>query len=157
MLLPQFHAKTNICQHKTTEANTSNIKECVHFSLANRPRTLLFMRLGSDTYTIIVATNEPQTNLWRRWAMAQRNLRIEDDLKRQIETVRRTRGYRSSSAFMIEAIEEKLGRIEAAESMSEAEQRLTTDLSRITRHVNGIHNSVQALYALTDTLTKYIA
>src|SRR5713101_500739 len=37
MLLPQFHAKTNICQHKTTEANTSNIKECVHFSLANRP------------------------------------------------------------------------------------------------------------------------
>ena len=89
--------------------------------------------------------------------MAQRNLRIEDDLKRQIETVRRARGYRSSSAFMIQAIEEKLGRIEAAESMSEAEQRLTTDLSRITRHVNGIHNSVQALYALTDTLTKYIA
>ncbi len=40
--------------------------------------------------------------------MAQRNLRIEDDLKRQIETVSRTRGYRSSSAFMIEAIEEKL-------------------------------------------------
>src|SRR5260370_3147865 len=88
--------------------------------------------------------------------MAQRNLRIEDDLKRQIETVRRTRGYRSSSAFMIEAIEEKLGRIEAAESMSEAEQRLTMDLSRITRHVNGIHNSVQALYALPDTLTKYL-
>ncbi len=89
--------------------------------------------------------------------MAQRNLRIEDDLKRQIETVSRTRGYRSSSAFMIEAIEEKLGRIEATASMSEAEQRLTTDLSRITRHVNGIHNSVQALYALMDTLTKYIA
>jgi hypothetical protein len=89
--------------------------------------------------------------------MAQRNLRIEDELKRQIETVSRSRGYRSSSAFMIEAIEEKLGRIEAAESMSEAERRLTTDLSRVTRHVNGIHNSVQALYALTDTLTKYIA
>ncbi len=69
--------------------------------------------------------------------MAQRNLRIEDDLKRQIETVSRTRGYRSSSAFMIEAIEEKLGRIEATASMSEAEKRLTTDLSRITRHVNG--------------------
>lgn len=29
--------------------------------------------------------------------MAQRNLRIEDELKRQIETVSRTRGYRSSS------------------------------------------------------------
>src|SRR5713101_7051509 len=85
---------------KPTFVNTRQQKPTlprVHFSLANRPRTLLFMRLGSDTYTIIVATNEPQTNLWRRWAMAQRNLRIEDDLKRQIETVRRARGYRSSS------------------------------------------------------------
>ena len=88
--------------------------------------------------------------------MAQRNLRLQDDLKRQVEEIARAREYRSSSAFMVEAIEEKLGRIKAAESASEAETQITAEFNRIRRDTRAIHTSVQALYALTDTLTKYV-
>ena len=88
--------------------------------------------------------------------MAQRNLRLQDDLKRQVEEIARARGYRSSSAFMVEAIEEKLGRIKAAELTSAAELQITTSFNRIRRDIQAIHTSVQALYALTDTLTKYV-
>jgi Arc/MetJ-type ribon-helix-helix transcriptional regulator len=89
--------------------------------------------------------------------MAQRNLRLRDDLKHQIEATARSRGYRSSSAFIIEALEEKLGRREAIESTSEAEARIAADFRRIMRDVRSIHTSVHALYALTDALTKYVA
>ena len=88
--------------------------------------------------------------------MAQRNLRLQDDLKRQVEETVRARGYRSSSAFMVEAIGEKLGRMKAAESTSEAEVQIAANFSRIRRDIQAIHTSVQALYALTDTLTKYV-
>ena len=90
--------------------------------------------------------------------MAQRNLRLQDDLKRQVEEITRARGYRSSSAFMVEAIEEKLSRIKAAESKSESESepQITVNFNRIRRDIQAIHTSVQALYALTDTLTKYV-
>ena len=88
--------------------------------------------------------------------MAQRNLRLQDDLKRQVEEIARARGYRSSSAFMVEAIEEKLGRIKVAESASEAETKITAEFNRIRRDIQAIHTSLQALYALTDTLTKYV-
>ena len=88
--------------------------------------------------------------------MAQRNLRLQDDLKRQVEQAARARGYRSSSAFMVEAIEEKLGRIKAAELVSDAATQITAEFNRIRRDIQAIHTSVQALYALTDTLTKYV-
>ncbi len=57
---------------------------------------------------------------------------------------------------MVEAIEEKLGRIKAAESKSEAEVQIAANFNRIRRDIRVIHTSVQALYALTDTLTKYV-
>ena len=88
--------------------------------------------------------------------MAQRNLRLQDDLKRQVEQAARARRYRSSSAFMVEAIEEKLGRMKAAESTSEAEVQIAANFSRIRRDIQAIYTSVQAHYALTDTLTKYV-
>ena len=88
--------------------------------------------------------------------MAQRNLRLQDDLKRQVEEIALARGYRPSSAFMVEAIEEKLGRTKAAESASEAKTQITAEFNRIRRDIRAIHTSVQALYALTDTLTKYV-
>ena len=88
--------------------------------------------------------------------MAQRNLRLQDDLKRQVEETARARGYRSTSAFMVEAIVEKLGRIKATDSTSEAEVQIAAHFNRIRRDIQAIHTSVQALYALTDTLTKYV-
>ena len=88
--------------------------------------------------------------------MVQRNLRLRDDLKRQVEEIARARGYRSSSAFMVEAIEEKLGRMKEAKSTSEASLQITTSFNRIRRDIQAIQTSVQALYALTDTLTKYV-
>lgn len=92
----------------------------------------------------------------RKTGMAQRSLRLHKDLKRRIEDVARERGYRSSSAFMVEAIEEKLRRIESVDSMSEAEARIAASFDQILREVRSLHTSTQAQFALTDALTKYV-
>jgi predicted DNA-binding protein len=88
--------------------------------------------------------------------MAQRSLRLRAELKQQVGNVATERGYRSSSAFMVEAIEEKLYRIESVESMSEAEARIAATFNRILREVRSLHTSMQAQFALTDALTKYV-
>jgi predicted DNA-binding protein len=88
--------------------------------------------------------------------MAQRSLRLREELKQQVSNVATERGYRSSSAFMVEAIEEKLHRIESVESMSDAEARIAATFDRILREVRSLHTSMQAQFALTDALTKYV-
>jgi len=92
----------------------------------------------------------------RKTSMAQRSLRLQEKLKGQVEEVSATRGYRSSSAFMVEAIEEKLRRIESVDSMSEAESRIAATFDQILREVRSLHTSMQAQFALTDALTKYV-
>ena len=88
--------------------------------------------------------------------MAQRNLRLKDSVKQRIDLVARERGYRSTSAFMVQAIEEKLNRLEAVDSMSEAEARIAASFDQIMREVRSLHTSMQAQFALTDALTKYV-
>lgn len=88
--------------------------------------------------------------------MAQRNLRLKDGLKQRIDEIASERGYRSSSAFMVQAIEEKLQRLEAVDSMSEAEARIAATFDQIMREVRSLHTSMQAQFALTDALTKYV-
>ncbi len=88
--------------------------------------------------------------------MAQRSLRLQESLKHQVKEVADARGYRSSSAFMVEAIEEKLRRIESVDSMSEAEARIAASFDQILREVRSLHTSMQAQFALTDALTKYV-
>ena len=67
--------------------------------------------------------------------MAQRNLRLQDDLKRQVEEIARARKYRSTSAFMVQALEEKLGRMKTAEPLSEAEPQIAANFKRIRRDI----------------------
>jgi predicted transcriptional regulator len=88
--------------------------------------------------------------------MAQRNLRLKDNVKQRIDLVASERGYRSTSAFMVQAIEEKLQRLEAVDSMSEAEARIAASFDQIMREVRSLHTSMQAQFALTDALTKYL-
>ena len=88
--------------------------------------------------------------------MAQRNLRLKDSVKQRIDLVASERGYRSTSAFMVQAIEEKLQRLEAVDSMSEAEARIAASFDQIMREVRSLHTSMQAQFALTDALTKYV-
>ena len=88
--------------------------------------------------------------------MAQRNLRLKDSVKQRIDLVASERGYRSTSAFMVQAIEEKLNRLEAVDSMSEAEARIAASFDQIMREVRSLHTSMQAQFALTDALTKYV-
>ncbi len=86
--------------------------------------------------------------------MLLRGLRLSDDLKTRLEQAQKLRGYRSVNGFILEAIEEKLQRTDAVESVSESEARIAADFSRIVREVRSVHNTQQAQYALLDALTK---
>ena len=90
-------------------------------------------------------------------SMPLRGLRLSEDLKTRLGEVQKLRGYRSVNAFILEAIEEKLQRTDAVESVSESEARIAADFSRIVREVRSVHNTQQAQYALLDALTKYVS
>jgi predicted DNA-binding protein len=89
--------------------------------------------------------------------MAYRGLRLPDNVKERLEQAQKVRGYSSANAFIVEAIEEKLQRMDAVESVSESEARIAADFSRIMREVRSVHTTQQAQYALLDALTKYVS
>src|SRR5712691_6099708 len=89
--------------------------------------------------------------------MPLRGLRLSDDLKTRLEHAQKLRRYRSVNAFILEAVEEKLQRADAVESVSESEALIAGDFSRIVREVRSVHNTQQAQYALLDALTKYVS
>ena len=89
--------------------------------------------------------------------MALRGLRFPDDLKMRVEQVKKLRGFRSVNAFILEAIEEKLQRTDAVESVSESEARIAADFRRIMRELRSAHTTQQAQYALLDAVAKYVS
>ncbi len=89
--------------------------------------------------------------------MAYRGLRLPDGVKERLEQAQKERGYSSANAFIVEAIEEKLQRKDAVESVSESEARIAADFSRIMREVRSVHTTQQAQYALLDALAKYVS
>jgi hypothetical protein len=89
--------------------------------------------------------------------MALRGLRFPDDLKARVEQVKKLRGFRSVNAFILEAIEEKLQRTDAVESVSESEARIASDFRRIMRELRSVHTTQQAQYALLDAVAKYVS
>src|SRR5882762_3582192 len=95
-------------------------------------------------------------NLRRILAMPRRSLRVPETLDQTVSEVARQRGYRSWSAFVVEAIQEKSRRLEAIDSMSETEARIAGSFNQIMREVRSLHTSMQAQFALTDALTKYV-
>jgi Arc/MetJ-type ribon-helix-helix transcriptional regulator len=88
--------------------------------------------------------------------MPRRSLRLAENLDRRVNELVQQRGYRSWSAFVVEAIREKSGRVEALDSMTEAEVRLAASFGQIMREMRSLHTSMQAQFALTDALTKYL-
>jgi hypothetical protein len=88
--------------------------------------------------------------------MPRRSLRVPETLDQTVSEVARQRGYRSWSAFVVEAIQEKSRRLEAIDSMSETEARIAGSFNQIMREVRSLHTSMQAQFALTDALTKYV-
>jgi metal-responsive CopG/Arc/MetJ family transcriptional regulator len=88
--------------------------------------------------------------------MPRRSLRVPETLDRTVSEVARQRGYRSWSAFVVEAMQEKSRRLEATDSMSETEARIAANFNQIMSEVRSLHTSMQAQFALTDALTKYV-
>jgi len=84
------------------------------------------------------------------------SIRLHETLKTKVEEISTARGYRSCSAFMVEAIEEKLRRDEALNSVTEAEERIAASFNEIHRELRSLHNAVQGQFALTDALAKYL-
>lgn len=84
------------------------------------------------------------------------SIRLQEALKKKVEEISTERGYRSCSAFMVEAIEEKLRRDEALDSVSEAEERIAASFSEIYRQLQSLHTAAQGQFALTDALAKYL-
>ena len=89
--------------------------------------------------------------------MAYRGLRLPDDVKERLEQAQKERGYSSTNALILEALEEKLQRRDAAESVSESEARIAADFSRIMRELRSVHTTQQAQYALLDAVAKYVS
>src|SRR6266567_5530508 len=79
--------------------------------------------------------------------MLLRGLRLSDDLKTRLEQAQKLRGYRSVNAFILEAIEEKLQRTDAVETVSESEARIAADFSQIVREVRSVHNTAGSVRA----------
>ena len=84
------------------------------------------------------------------------SIRLQEALKKKVEEISTERGYRSCSAFMVEAIEEKLRRDESLDSVSAAEERIAASFSEIYRQLQSLHTAVQGQFALTDALAKYL-
>ena len=88
--------------------------------------------------------------------MSRRSLRLSEALDGEVNELVRRQGYRSWSAFVVEAIREKSLRADVLESVTEAETRIAASFAQIMGEIQSLHASMQAQFALTDALSKYL-
>jgi Arc/MetJ-type ribon-helix-helix transcriptional regulator len=88
--------------------------------------------------------------------MLRRSLRLSEALDRKVNELVQRQGYRSWSAFVVEAIREKSLRADVLESMTEAEARIAASFEQIMEEIRSLDASMQAHFALTDALSKYL-
>lgn len=88
--------------------------------------------------------------------MSRRSLRLSEALDRKVNELVDRQGYKSWSAFVVEAIREKTLRADVLESMTEAETRIAASFEQIMGEMRSLHASMQAQFALTDALSKYL-
>ena len=88
--------------------------------------------------------------------MSRRSLRLSEALDRKVSELVDRQGYKSWSAFVVEAIREKSLRTDVLESMTEAETRIAASFEQIMGEVRSLHASIEAQFALTDALSKYL-
>jgi Arc/MetJ-type ribon-helix-helix transcriptional regulator len=88
--------------------------------------------------------------------MSRRSLRLSEALDGRVNELVDRQGYKSWSAFVVEAIREKSLRADVLESMTEAETRIAASFEQIMGEMRSLHASMQAQFALTDALSKYL-
>lgn len=88
--------------------------------------------------------------------MAQRNLRLTDDLTRRINEAVTERGFNSAAAFIRIAIQNELERAETQRRIEALEERVAATLARLADDVRKLANGQQAAIALIDSLSKVI-
>src|SRR5262245_36521449 len=86
--------------------------------------------------------------------MAQRTVRLPEELARQLDETATQRGFRSASALIRHAIRNELRHDEP--SVHQAEERIAASLDRIVRELRSLHTAQVATFALADTLAKLI-
>lgn len=88
--------------------------------------------------------------------MAQRNLRLTDDLTSRINEAVRERGFNSAAAFIRIAIQNELERAETQRRIEALEERVAATLARLADDIRKLANGQQAAIALIDSLSKVI-
>jgi Arc/MetJ-type ribon-helix-helix transcriptional regulator len=88
--------------------------------------------------------------------MAQRNLRLTDDLTNRINVAVAERGFSSAAAFIRAAIQNELDRAAAERRIEALEERIAATLARLADDVRKVANGQQAAIALIDSLSKVI-
>ena len=86
--------------------------------------------------------------------MAERNLRLPDEMARRIADATQARGFASSAAFIREAIEHELVQTGATASLNDAEERVAATMEYLAKEVRRVHSAVQAHFAFSDALAK---
>ncbi len=86
--------------------------------------------------------------------MAERNLRLPDDMAKRIADAAQARGFTSSAAFIREAIEHELVQTDIATSRNDAEERVAATIEHLAKEVRRVHTAVQAHFAFSDALAK---
>jgi Arc/MetJ-type ribon-helix-helix transcriptional regulator len=88
--------------------------------------------------------------------MAERGLRLTEELQKRISAAVEERGLNSAAAFIRLAIQNELERAESQRKVEALEERLAATLTRVSDEVRKLVNGQQAVIALIDSLSKVI-
>ena len=84
--------------------------------------------------------------------MPQRSIRFSERVSKEVDTISRTRGFASATAFIRYAVEQELS--ERQEGLMGAEERIAATLNQVRKDVFRVARAQQALFAYLDTLAK---
>ncbi len=84
--------------------------------------------------------------------MPQRSIRFSDRVLKEVDTVTRTRGFASQTAFIRHAVQQELS--DRQEGLTGAEERIAATLTQVRKDVFRLARAQQALFAHLDTLAK---
>ena len=81
--------------------------------------------------------------------MPQRSIRFSDRVLKEVDTVWRTRGFASPTAFIRYAVKQELS--ERQEGLTGAEERIAATLIQVRKDVYRVGRAQQALFVYVDT------
>src|SRR5271169_6150111 len=97
----------------------------------------------------------------RRWFVVKktisRNFRYPSaELREQVRTAVKERGFRSEQAFLIAACEHEIRQGASTEATEQFEARVAATLTNLGKQVQGLQTLAHAQVALTDVFLKYV-